>query len=45
MQVVTDQMIDAFLGDDIKLKRQVFVPNEMAVTPDGNWLRNAMFEG
>lgn len=30
MQVIADQMIDAFLDGQIKLKRQVFVPNEMA---------------
>lgn len=31
MQVIADQMIDAFLAGQIKLKRQVFVPDEMAV--------------
>ncbi len=30
MQMLADQMIDAFLEGQIKLKRQVFVPDEMA---------------
>ena len=30
MQMIADQMIDAFLAGQIKLKRQVYVPDEMA---------------